>query len=210
MVTNKYTVYFEFFAGGNVVITQDDIIIEVYRPVKEMNIVKGEIYVVNEVGLVFNVNFWMRRGIREMIGGDKIVADDVLSNVSQVLQNEGFYGADIIDLYGKKCYEEELKLLKYKNEADEIEKINTVETNTDEDSQTFLNASKKVQTVPSKETRYCVSSNLDSAKENNQSIENKKLSSSNPKKNKKINDEYKTDSKNYRKQNVNSDMRTNI
>ncbi|KAM0676190.1 hypothetical protein GVAV_000153 [Gurleya vavrai] len=125
IVTNKFTVYLEFFANGNIIITEDNLIKEVYRPVKELKIVKGEIYVYNEVSLEFSVEKWIARGMREMVGGDKIVCEEILKEVKREMEKVGFENVDLIEMIGKENFEEKKKdILEEKKIYDKIENNN--------------------------------------------------------------------------------------
>lgn len=85
--TNKFWVYFEFYATGNIIITDfENRIIELFRPVKEMGIEKGTFYVVNPVELMFNIDVFYDVGMKEMIALDKIVYEEIRADFSRELK----------------------------------------------------------------------------------------------------------------------------
>lgn len=91
LVTNKYKIYFEFFAGGNIVITDfDQVIVDLWRTVKEVNVEKGEIYVTNEVVLDFSMEMMYKLGFKDMIGLDRQINEDVRKRVDRKIREIGY------------------------------------------------------------------------------------------------------------------------
>lgn len=118
--TNKYYIYFEFYSTGNIIITNfENSILELYRPVKEMGIEKNLTYVVNYVELLFNVEVLYKVGLKDMLGVDRVILDDVRADLCEELgavdcylkQNEK--GMEVVYLHGEQMVCEDVM----KNEA---------------------------------------------------------------------------------------------
>ncbi|EQB60345.1 rna-binding protein, partial [Vairimorpha apis BRL 01] len=75
---SNYKLVIEFFSGGNIFILDDnDIILEVFRPVKGLDIVKNSVYVFNEVEFDFTYRCLCRVGVDEYLPFDLCVVDCV-------------------------------------------------------------------------------------------------------------------------------------
>jgi len=82
---SKQKIVFEFFSGGNVLIVQDNKIVEVFRMVKDLDVVKGSEYVFNNVEFDFGIEMFVANEISDFLPVEEPLVKEVLGGLSSKL-----------------------------------------------------------------------------------------------------------------------------
>ncbi|AFM98506.1 hypothetical protein EHEL_061370 [Encephalitozoon hellem ATCC 50504] len=77
----RQKIVFEFFSGGNILIVEDGKISEIFRVVKDLDIVKGSEYVFNKVDFDFSIDAFIRSDLRDFLPLDELLVKKVLGEL---------------------------------------------------------------------------------------------------------------------------------
>lgn len=88
MQLTRQTLVFEFFSGGNIMILEDSKVAEVFRVVKELDIVKGSDYVFNCVGFDFSFDSFVRNDLNNFLPFDELLVREVLEELGSRLKTD--------------------------------------------------------------------------------------------------------------------------
>lgn len=101
----KHKIVVEFFSGGNIFILEGDTVVEVFRVVKELEIIKNSTYVFNAVEFDFTFDLFVNNPLENFLPFDKPLVENLISKINKKL------GKDILEIKKKiNRREEELNL----------------------------------------------------------------------------------------------------
>ncbi|EOB13182.1 Serologically defined colon cancer antigen 1 [Nosema bombycis CQ1] len=78
----KHKIVVEFFSGGNIFILEGDTVVEVFRVVKELDIIKNSIYVYNPVDFKFAFDDFIENTFDNFLPFDKALVDDLINKIN--------------------------------------------------------------------------------------------------------------------------------
>lgn len=78
----RQKIAFEFFSGGNIMIVEEGRIAEVFRVVKDLDIVKGSEYVLNDVDFDFSIDAFVKNDLKNFLPFEEPLVKEVLSGLS--------------------------------------------------------------------------------------------------------------------------------
>ncbi|AFN83228.1 putative RNA-binding protein [Encephalitozoon romaleae SJ-2008] len=77
----RQKIVFEFFSGGNILIVEDGKISEIFRIVKDLDIVKGSEYVFNNVDFDLSIDAFVKNDLKDFLPLDHLLVDKVLGEL---------------------------------------------------------------------------------------------------------------------------------
>ncbi|CAD25499.1 hypothetical protein [Encephalitozoon cuniculi GB-M1] len=84
----RQKIVFEFFSGGNILIVEDGKIAEVFRVVRNLDIVKGSEYVFNRVDFDFSVDAFIKNDLKDFLPLDELLVKEVLNELSSRIKTD--------------------------------------------------------------------------------------------------------------------------
>ncbi|KAF9763987.1 Nuclear export mediator factor NEMF [Nosema granulosis] len=108
----KHKIVVEFFSGGNIFILEGDTVVEVFRVVKELDIIKNSTYVFNKVEFDFGYENFLENSFENFLPFDKPLVEDLLRKMNQKL------GKDILKI------KEEISNKQYQQDDINLDKMN--------------------------------------------------------------------------------------
>ncbi|ADM11740.1 putative RNA-binding protein [Encephalitozoon intestinalis ATCC 50506] len=88
----RQKIVFEFFSGGNILIVEDGKIAEIFRVVKDLDIVKGSEYVFNKVDFDLSIDAFIKNDLKDFLPLDDLLVKKVLNELGTRIK------ADPIDM----------------------------------------------------------------------------------------------------------------
>ncbi|WUR03430.1 Rqc2 RqcH-like protein [Vairimorpha necatrix] len=120
----------EFFSGGNVfILDENDKILEVFRVVKELDIVKNTEYLFNPVGFDFSWKKFCKMEFNEFLPFEKELVDKLMNKITKAIDNKEIKEDKAIDNYDDKQIED--KAIDNNNEIKEDKAIDNNEMEED-------------------------------------------------------------------------------
>lgn len=86
MELTRQKIVFEFFSGGNILILEGNKVVEVFRVVKDLDIVKGSDYVFNKVEFDFSFEAFLNNDMSNFLPFDSLLVDEVVGMLSSKLK----------------------------------------------------------------------------------------------------------------------------
>lgn len=77
----RQKIVFEFFSGGNILIVEDGKISEIFRIVKDLDIVKGSEYVFNKVDFDLSIDAFIKNDLKDFLPLDHLLVNKVLNEL---------------------------------------------------------------------------------------------------------------------------------